>query len=106
VAILKVFLFCSPYDKHSHYISDADDAKIIESNLKNMEVSLGESLNLACRSNGKPEPETLWYKVGIQMANHSMYKVFKHNCATFISMDDLFSLNYHVQIKCLTLTQL
>jgi hypothetical protein len=105
VAILKVFLFCSPYDKHRHYISDADNAKIIETNLKDMEVSLGESLNLTCRSTGKPEPETLWYKVGTQIANHSMYKVFKHNYATFISVDDLFSFNCHVQIKCLTLTQ-
>lgn len=100
-----MFLFYSPYDKHSHYISDADKAKIIETNLRNMKVSLGDSVNLTCRSTGNPEPETLWYKVGTQMANHSMYKAFKHNCAMLISLDNLFSLNYHVQIKCLTLTQ-
>jgi len=97
--------FCSPYNKHSHYISDADNAKIVETNLEDMEVSLFDSLNLTCRSTGNPEPETLWYKVGAQLANQSMYKVFKHNCNTFISLDDLFSLNYHVQTKCLTLTQ-
>jgi len=105
MAILKVFLFCSPYDKHSHYISDAVEAKIIETNLKKVEVSLGDSVNLTCRSIGNPEPKTFWYKVGTQMANHSMYKVFKHNCATLISLDDLFSLNYHAQSKCLILTQ-
>jgi hypothetical protein len=43
-------------------------AKIIETNLKNMEVKLGGSLNMICRSIGKPDPNTLWYKVGIQMA--------------------------------------
>lgn len=43
-------------------------AKIIETNLKTMEVKLGESLNMTCRSTGKPDPNTLWYKVGIQMA--------------------------------------
>ena len=83
-----MFLFCSRYDKHSHYISDAEDAKIVETNLRSMEVSLGDSVNLTCRSTGKPEPETFWYKVGTQTASHSMYKVFKHNCSTLISMDD------------------
>jgi hypothetical protein len=43
-------------------------AKITETNLKNMEVKLGESLNMTCRSTGKPDPSILWYKVGIQMA--------------------------------------
>jgi hypothetical protein len=43
-------------------------AKIIETNLKNVEVKLGESLNMTCRSTGKPDPNTLWYKVDIQMA--------------------------------------
>ena len=79
-------------------------AEIIETNLTNLEVPLGESVILTCRSIGNPQPKTFWYKVGTQMTNHSMYKLFKHNCTTFISLDDLFSLNYQVQIKCLTLT--
>lgn len=49
---------------------------------------MGDTVNLTCRSTGKPEPVTLWYKVGTQTANHLMYKVFKHSCTMFISMDD------------------
>jgi hypothetical protein len=100
MAILKVFLSCSPYDKYSHCISDPVMAEIIETNLRIMEVPLGESLTLTCRSIGNPVPKTFWYKVGTQMTNHSIYKLFKRNCTTFISLDDLFSLNYQVQIKC------
>jgi hypothetical protein len=81
--ITKWSFFCSPYDNHSHYISGAHNARITETNLKNMEVSLGDSVNLICRSTGKPEPETFWYKVGIQMANQSRYKISKRPCNMF-----------------------
>jgi hypothetical protein len=53
--------------------SDAAMAEIIESNLGDMIVKLGESLNMTCRSAGRPEPNILWYKVQVKMpipSNH------------------------------------
>jgi hypothetical protein len=63
----------SLYDNHysSHYFSDAENAKIIETDLENTEVNLGDSLNMTCRSTGNPEPNTLWYKVGTQKVNET-----------------------------------
>lgn len=59
-------IFC---ENCSHCFSDSENAKIIETNLENMEVKLGDSLNITCRSAGMPEPITLWYKVGTQKIN-------------------------------------
>jgi hypothetical protein len=59
-------------------------AKITETNLKNMEVKLGQSLNMICRSTGKPDPNTLWYKVDIQMAilsKHFLSLEYAHHSA-------------------------
>jgi hypothetical protein len=80
------FKICSFYHNCNNYFPDAAMADIIETNLGHIIVKLGESLNMTCRSAGRPEPKTLWYKVNIQMPIPS--KHFFHY-SILISLNDI-----------------
>jgi hypothetical protein len=43
---------------------------------------------MTCRSTGKPDPYTLWYKVGIQMANLSKHLYCIFHYSMFVSVED------------------
>jgi hypothetical protein len=46
--------------------ADMEPARITDTNLNislDLEVNLGETLKIFCKSEGKPEPETYWLKV-------------------------------------------
>lgn len=46
--------------------ADMEPARITETNLnvsQDLEVKLGETLTIVCRSQGNPEPKTHWLKV-------------------------------------------
>ncbi|XP_021926551.1 vascular endothelial growth factor receptor 1-like isoform X2 [Zootermopsis nevadensis] len=60
-------------------VADSENAKIIETNLENMEVKLGDSLNITCRSAGMPEPITLWYKDGKLVINDKTVELTERN---------------------------